>query len=64
MQRIEREPGIGLVKCRGNEDQHQAQKRSEGQPIEKFENSTQSLTTVCSCDVSLRTSDDPADQIS
>jgi len=29
-----REPGIGLVKCWSNEDQHQGHERSEGEPVE------------------------------
>ena len=33
----QREPGIRFVKCRGNEDQHQAEKRSEGDPVKNLE---------------------------
>lgn len=32
------EPGKGLVKGWGNEDQHQGQERSESDPVKNFEN--------------------------
>ena len=41
-----REPSEGFVKRWGNEDEHQSQEGSEGEPVENFENGVQSLPTL------------------
>ena len=42
----QRQPGIGLVECRGDEEQHQAEKRGEGQPVKKLKNGVRSVAVA------------------